>query len=153
MLVAGFNDGILPLTAVEQAILAAVPDDSAEMLKTWVSPPSKAFPRLQDALQYPMLNVRGLISAHVGAGARTIIPDRATAAMDIRLVRETSPASLVDKLRTHIRAQGYHLVDGEPSDADRAAHSKLAAIVVPSRRPTPSAPHRVIPKSNASSPA
>jgi acetylornithine deacetylase/succinyl-diaminopimelate desuccinylase-like protein len=86
-------------------------------------------------LQYPTLNVRGLQSAYVGAGARTIIPDRATAAMDIRLVKETSPASLVDKLRAHVGAQGYHLVEGEPTDADRAAHSKLAAIVV-SESPT-----------------
>ena len=136
VLVAGFNDGIERLTPEEQAMLAAVPDDSAEMLKTFgVAAPSKAFPRLQEALQYPTLNVRGLVSAHVGAGARTIIPDRATAAMDIRLVKETSPASLVDKLRAHVRAQGYHLVEGEPSDADRAAHSKLAAIVV-SESPT-----------------
>ena len=136
VLVAGFNDDILPLTAEEQAMLAAVPDDSAEMLKTFgIAAPSKAFPRLQEALQYPTLNVRGLVSAHVGAGARTIIPDRATVAMDIRLVKETPAASLVDKLRAHVRAQGYHLVEGEPSDADRAAHSKLAAIVV-SESPT-----------------
>ena len=79
--------------------------------------------------------MRGLVSAHVGAGARTIIPDRATAAMDIRLVKETSPANLVDKLRAHVRAQGFHLVDGEPTDADRAAYSKLAAIAV-SESPT-----------------
>ncbi len=131
VLVAGFNDGIERLTSDEHAMLAAVPDDSAEMLKTFgIAAPSKAFPRLQDALQYPTLNIRGLVSAHVGAGARTIIPDRATAAIDIRLVKETSPASLVSKLRAHARAQGYHLVEGEPSDADRAAHSKLAAIVV-----------------------
>ena len=136
VLVAGFNDGIARLTPEEQAMLAAVPDDSSEMLETFgIAAPSKAFLRLQEALQYPTLNVRGLQSAHVGAGARTIIPDRATAAMDIRLVKETSPASLVDKLRAHVRAQGYHVVDGEPTDADRAAHSKLAAIVV-SESPT-----------------
>jgi acetylornithine deacetylase/succinyl-diaminopimelate desuccinylase-like protein len=55
--------------------------------------------------------------------------------MDIRLVKETSPASLVDKLRAHVRAQGYHLVDREPTDADRAAYSKLAAVAV-SETPT-----------------
>ena len=73
VLVAGFNDGIPPLTAEEQAMIAAVPDDSAEMLKTFgIAAPSKTFPRLQEALQYPTLNVRALQSAHVGAGARTI---------------------------------------------------------------------------------
>ena len=40
----------------------AVPDDSADMLKTFgIAAPSQAFPRLQDALQYPTLNVRGLV--------------------------------------------------------------------------------------------
>ena len=136
VLVAGFNDGIQPLTPQERTMIDAVPDDSAEMLRTFgVAAPSKAYPRLQDALQYPTLNVRGLVSAHVGAGARTIIPDRATAAMDIRLVKETSPASLVDKLRAHVRAQGFHLVDGEPTDDDRANHSKIASIAV-SESPT-----------------
>jgi acetylornithine deacetylase/succinyl-diaminopimelate desuccinylase-like protein len=136
VLVAGFNDGIQPLTPDERAMLDSVPEDAAAMLKTFgLSAPTEAYPRLQDALQYPTLNVRGLVSAHVGAGARTIIPDRATAAMDIRLVKETSPASMVEKLRAHVRAQGYHLVNGEPTDADRAQYSRLAAIAV-SESPT-----------------
>jgi acetylornithine deacetylase/succinyl-diaminopimelate desuccinylase-like protein len=136
VLVAGFNDGIQPLSAEERAMVDAVPDDSADMLKTFgIAGPSKAYPRLQDALQYPTLNVRGLVSAHVGAGARTIIPDRATAAMDIRLVKETRPDDLVEKLRAHVRAQGYYLVDGEPTDTERATHPKIAAIAV-SETPT-----------------
>jgi acetylornithine deacetylase/succinyl-diaminopimelate desuccinylase-like protein len=131
VLVAGFNDGIHALSPEERAMVDAVPDDSAEMLKTFgIAGPSKAYPRLQDALQYPTLNVRGLASAHVGAGARTIIPDRATAAMDIRLVKETRSDDLVEKLRAHVRAQGYYLVDGEPTDGERAMYSKIAAIVV-----------------------
>ena len=65
-------------------MLDAVPEDAGEMLRTFgVAAPEQAFPQLQDALQYPTLNIRGLSSAHVGAGARTIIPDRATAALDI----------------------------------------------------------------------
>jgi len=136
VLVSGFNDGIQPLSSEERALVEAVPDDSADMLKTFgIAAPSTAFPRLQDALQYPTLNVRGLVSAHVGAGARTIIPDRATAAMDIRLVKETRPADLVEKLRAHVRAQGYVLVDGEPTDSVRATHAKIAAIAV-SESPT-----------------
>jgi len=147
VLVAGFNDGIAPLTPEERKMLDDVPGDAAAVLKTFgLAAPSKAFPRLQDALQYPTLNVRGLVSAHVGAGARTIIPDRATAAMDIRLVKETSPASMVEKLRAHARAQGYHLVDGEPTDADRATYTKLAAMTVSASptnafRTSPGDPH------------
>jgi acetylornithine deacetylase/succinyl-diaminopimelate desuccinylase-like protein len=131
VLVAGFYDGLAPLAPAERQLLDAVPDDSERILKTFgVAAPERAFPRLQDALQAPTLNVRGLVSAHVGSGARTIIPDSATAAMDIRLVKETRAEALLEKVRAHIRAQGYQLVDGEPDEAARAAHSKLARVVV-----------------------
>ena len=129
VLVAGFNDGIAPLTAEERRMIAEVPDDSAAMLKAFgVSAPEAAYPKLQDALQYPTLNVRGLISAHVGAGARTIIPDSATASIDIRLVQETPGAALIEKLRAHVRQQGYHVVDAPPDDATRLQHSKIARL-------------------------
>ncbi len=132
VLVAGFYDGIAPLAAEERALIDAVPDDSADMLKAFgVAAPEMAFPRLQDALQYPTLNVRGLASAYVGAGARTIIPDHASAAIDVRLVKETRAADLVEKIRGHVRRQGYHLVDGEPDDATRAAHAKIARVAMP----------------------
>ena len=131
VLVAGFNDGIKPLTASERAMLDAVPDDSARMLRTFgVAAPEKAFERLQDALQYPTLNVRGLTSGHVGAGARTIIPDRATAAIDVRLVKETRASDLVEKIRVHVRSRGYELVESDPDDSMRERYPRLARIQV-----------------------
>jgi acetylornithine deacetylase/succinyl-diaminopimelate desuccinylase-like protein len=129
--VAGFYDGITAPSPSERAMLDAVPEDTARMLTAFgVSAPERTFPRLQDALQVPTLNVRGLVSAHVGAGARTIIPDSATAAMDIRLVKETRATDLLEKVRAHIRAQGYYLVDGDPDARTRAAHPKIARIRV-----------------------
>jgi acetylornithine deacetylase/succinyl-diaminopimelate desuccinylase-like protein len=129
--VKGFYDAIVPLSADEQALIEGVPDDGEQILRTFgVAQPERAFPRLQSALQSPTLNVRGLVSAHVGAGARTIIPDRATAAIDIRLVKETPAADLVEKVRAHVRSQGYHVIDGEPDDATRQQHGKIASVVV-----------------------
>jgi acetylornithine deacetylase/succinyl-diaminopimelate desuccinylase-like protein len=129
--IAGYYDAVAPLTAEERAMLDAVPGDSATMLKAFgVAAPEKAFPNLQDALVRPTLNVRGLASAFVGPGARTIIPDRATAALDLRLVKETPAADLVAKLRAHVEKQGYHIVEGEPDDATRAAHGKIARLTV-----------------------
>jgi acetylornithine deacetylase/succinyl-diaminopimelate desuccinylase-like protein len=131
VLVKGFYDAVVPLTPEEQAMLEAVPDDAERMLRTFgVAAPEQAFPMLQAGLQTPTLNVRGLASAHVGAGARTIIPDRATAAMDIRLVKETAAADLLEKLRAHVAAQGYHLVPREPTEEERARHARLASLVV-----------------------
>jgi acetylornithine deacetylase/succinyl-diaminopimelate desuccinylase-like protein len=127
--VAGYYDALVPLTPDERAMLDAVPDDTGPMLRAFgVAAGEKAFPKLQYALQSPTLNIRGLASAFVGAGARTIVPDRATAAIDLRLVKETPAADLVAKLRAHIEKQGYHMVDADPDDAARATYGRLARL-------------------------
>jgi acetylornithine deacetylase/succinyl-diaminopimelate desuccinylase-like protein len=129
--IAGYNDAVVPLTPAERAMLDAVPEDTGRMLKTFgVAAPEKAFPKLQDAMQMPTLNIRGLASSFVGANARTIVPDRATAALDIRLVKETRAEDLVAKLRAHVEKQGYHLVDAAPDDETRAKYGRIAQLTV-----------------------
>ena len=129
VLVAGFYDGIAPLTRAEQAMLSAVPDDPAGLMKLFgIAEPERTGLSLQQAVQLPTLNVRGLSSADVGAGARTIIPDRAVASIDVRLVKETPAPAMADKIRAHVRAHGYHLVDSDPDDATRARYRRLARV-------------------------
>jgi acetylornithine deacetylase/succinyl-diaminopimelate desuccinylase-like protein len=129
VLVAGFYDGIAPLTPAEQAMLSAVPDDPAGLMKLFgVAEPERKGLSLQQALQLPTLNVRGLASADVGAGARTIIPAQAVASIDVRLVKETESRAMADKIRAHVRAQGYHLVDADPDDTTRARYPRLARV-------------------------
>ena len=64
---------------------------------------------------------------HSGYEDRTIIPPDATAAIDIRLVKETPSARMVQLVRAHIEKQGYHIVAGEPTDAERCAVSEIGA--------------------------
>jgi acetylornithine deacetylase/succinyl-diaminopimelate desuccinylase-like protein len=124
----GFYDGIT-LDASTMEILDSVPDD-LEGLKALFgfSQPDQVGASLQEAIQYPSLNVRGLQSAWVGAEARTIVPDTAIAAIDIRLVKETAADAMYDKLVRHIRAEGWHIVHGEPDDATRAAHARIVRV-------------------------
>jgi acetylornithine deacetylase/succinyl-diaminopimelate desuccinylase-like protein len=129
ILVQGWNDGIDELTPDEQAMVAAVPEDSSAMLRAFgVAAPETAYPTLQQALQYPTLNVRGMASSFVGAGARTIIPDSATASIDIRLVKETPAAAMIEKIRAHVAALGYHIVSRPPDDETRAKYSRIARL-------------------------
>jgi acetylornithine deacetylase/succinyl-diaminopimelate desuccinylase-like protein len=79
-------------------------------------------------LQLPTLNVRGLSSAYVGAEARTIIPDKAVAAIDVRLVKETPADRMIKLVRDHITRQGWHIVEAPPDDATRAKHSKIIQV-------------------------
>ena len=124
----GFYDGIR-ITDAERAILAAVPDDEAGILaEAGVARADAVAPSLQEALQYPSLNVRGLRAAWVGDEARTIIPPRATAELDIRLVKESDADRLIGLLREHIAAQGFHIIAAEPTDAERAQHARLLSF-------------------------
>jgi acetylornithine deacetylase/succinyl-diaminopimelate desuccinylase-like protein len=130
VLVAGFYDGLPPLTAEEQSMIASVPEDSVKLLSTFgVAQPELPGRSLQQGFQLPTLNLRGLVSGHVGAGARTIIPGQATAALDIRLVKETRAADMQAKLEAHIRRQGYELLRGAPDDAARAKFARIASLV------------------------
>ncbi len=125
----GFYDGIPPFAAEERAILDAVPDDAVALQKLFgVAGPEVAGLKLQDALQYPSLNVRGLSSAFVGGDARTIIPDTAIAELDIRLVKETPSQRMHDLLVAHIRKQGWHVVTSDPDDATRAKFSRIVKV-------------------------
>ena len=121
----GYYDGI-SLTGPEREVLAAVPDDEERILAdAGVARADAVAPSLQEALQYPSLNVRGLRAAWVGEEARTIIPPRATAELDIRLVKESDADRLIGLLRDHIAAQGFHIIDAEPTEAERAQHPRL----------------------------
>jgi acetylornithine deacetylase/succinyl-diaminopimelate desuccinylase-like protein len=125
----GFYDGLPPLTPDERAILAGVPDDPAALRALFgVAGSERPGETLQESLQYPSFNVRGLSSAFVGADARTIIPTTATAEIDIRLVKETTGARLGELVVAHIRDQGWHVVTTDPDDATRAAHPKIVKV-------------------------
>ncbi len=129
VLVKGFYDGIAPLPPEEQAMLDAVPDDPASLMKLFViAAPERSDLSLQQALQLPALNIRGLSSAAVGPDARTIIPDRAVAFIDVRLVKETPADDITEKLLAHIRAQGFHVVQSEPDDAIRSRYPRIVKV-------------------------
>jgi acetylornithine deacetylase/succinyl-diaminopimelate desuccinylase-like protein len=129
VLVEGFYDAVPAPAGEDRAMLESVPEDAARMLRTFgIAAPERSVSSLQQALNLPTLNVRGLVSAHVGRGARTIVPDSATAAIDVRLVRETRGEAMLEKIRAHVRRQGYVLVDGEPDDELRARHDRIARI-------------------------
>jgi acetylornithine deacetylase/succinyl-diaminopimelate desuccinylase-like protein len=131
VLIDGFYDGLTPLSKEEQAMLDAVPDEPNQLKKLFgIAAPEQPGESLQSALQRPSFNVRGLSSAFVGSGARTILPDRAVAAIDIRLVQETPADAIIAKLRAHLEKQQYHVVDADPNDETRAKFERIVKLSV-----------------------
>ncbi len=118
------------LTDADLKVLAEIPDDEAALKKrTGIAQPEKVGATYQESLQYPSLNVRGLASASVGEKAANVVPRDAVAELDLRTTVEADPAYLVGLLGRHVEAQGYHLVEKEPTDEERAAWPKLARLI------------------------
>ncbi len=123
--IAGFYDGI-ELSEEVKAMLARVPDDEPRLMQQLgFAEAEKVGATLQEALQYPSLNLRGMASGWVGDEVRTIVPDRAVAEIDIRLVKESDPERLIELVRRHIEQQGYCLTEREPTDEMRQQCPRL----------------------------
>ncbi|MES2989069.1 MAG: M20/M25/M40 family metallo-hydrolase [Pseudomonadota bacterium] len=128
VLVPGFYDDVVPLTEAEHAAIAAIPPPDAglkeELALGWTEGRGTG---LTELLQQPSLNINGMRSADVGGNSRNVIPTVATAAIDLRLVLGNSPERQVARLAAHIRAQGYNVVDREPTLDERRA-GKVAML-------------------------
>lgn len=51
------------------------------------------------------------------------------AALDLRLVRGNDYRRQAERLREHIRAQGFYVTDREPTDEERLTHPLVAKVV------------------------
>ena len=132
----------------------AVPDDSADMLKTFgIAGPSKAFPRLQDALQYPTLNV-------AASRARTSVPGARDDHPGPRDRGDGYPAGEGNRVRrprreaARARAGAGLLTSSTatPPTATARCTSKIASITVSRRPPTRSGRRRSMPQVRSASP-
>ena len=126
--IAGWYEDVLPLEPADLEALAALPDDPEEQRRLGIAEPEGDGRSRWELVTLPSFNVRGLQSAWVGDQARTIVPDRATASLDFRLVRDVRPEDQVERFIRHVRGQGYYVVSEEPDLATRLAHPRLARI-------------------------
>ena len=124
----GFYDGV-EIDAATRSELERVPDDPEEIdARLGIASPDAVAGSLQEAIQYPSLNVRGLSSGWVGEQVRTIIPATATAEIDVRLVLESDPERLIGLIRGQIESLGYRVLDREPTEEERRSHPLLATF-------------------------
>jgi acetylornithine deacetylase/succinyl-diaminopimelate desuccinylase-like protein len=129
VLIDGFYDDVVELTELERAAIAAAPNDDADRMHDFAIAEAESRGRRLALINLPSLNVRGLRSGWVGEEARTIVPDRAIANLDLRLVKNVDPGEQLGRLIAHIEGQGYHIVSEEPDPETRRRHPKLARVV------------------------
>jgi acetylornithine deacetylase/succinyl-diaminopimelate desuccinylase-like protein len=117
----GFADRARSLSAeeaalVDQAAARASEEDAKRLLgvRRWAHDAS-----WRDALaalvSRPTVNIEGLVAGHTGPGGMTVLPHRAVAKLDLRLVPDMTFDGAVAALRAHLEKRGFGDIQVLPS--------------------------------------
>jgi acetylornithine deacetylase/succinyl-diaminopimelate desuccinylase-like protein len=130
VLIDGFYDDIAPLGETEKKATDAMPNNDAELQQELqFGKADGGGKRLVELLQLPSLNIRGMRSAYVGEQAQNIVPDKAEAALDVRLVKGEDPDKKFEQVVAFIRKQGYYVTVDVPTKEERLAHPHVVRVV------------------------
>ena len=109
----GWFENVRPLTDREKALIAESARNADEAQQKamlgvthWIDdlPYEKALQRLA---QEPTVNIEGLVAGYTGPGGKTVLPGKATAKLDFRLVPNQTRAEAERKLRAHLDKHGF----------------------------------------------
>jgi acetylornithine deacetylase/succinyl-diaminopimelate desuccinylase-like protein len=130
VVIPGYYEDVAPLSALEKSALETMPfNDSDLQRELGIAKPDGGGKKLVELLQEPSLNIRGIRSGNVGELATNIVPDKAEASLDARLVKGQDPRKKFEQISSFIRKQGFFVVDHEPTIEERAAHPRVAKVI------------------------
>jgi len=108
-----FADKARPLSADEKAMIAAaaarLDEAGAKRLlgvEHWVRDVSWT-EALELLMSRPTVNIEGLVGGYTGPGGKTILPHRAVAKLDLRLVPDMTAADALAALKAHLAKRGF----------------------------------------------
>lgn len=158
---AGHYDSVRAPSARDRELMEAMPETSEEYRELFGV---KSFLRgleggvelrLAEVFQ-PTCTICGLNSGYQGAGSKTVLPARASAKVDFRLVPDQTPEEVLRHLRAHLDREGFpdvaiRFLGGNPAGRTDPDHPflKLAAETA---RPAFGAPMRIVPMIGGSGP-
>jgi len=132
----GLADAARPPSAAERTMLDIAASRLAESTaldllsaKTWAHDlPWRA--SLERFLFAPTVNIEGLVAGYTGPGGKTVLPHRAVAKLDLRLVPDMTYAGAIDALKAHLRKRGFGDIEIHPSGGyDPTGTSADAGII------------------------
>jgi acetylornithine deacetylase/succinyl-diaminopimelate desuccinylase-like protein len=132
----GFADKARPVSAAEKAMLdAAMARRSEATAKAALSaerwahdlPFRQALERL---VSTPTVNIQGLVGGYTGPGGKTMLPARAVAKLDLRLVPDMTYDGAIAALRAHLAKRGFGDVEVKPSGGYNPTSTAADAAVI-----------------------
>lgn len=121
----GFYDDAIPLTDEERAMMAALPFNDADWLKSAGSPQlygEKGYTTMERITARPTLDLCGMWGGFQGEGAKTVLPSKAGVKLSMRLVPGQDPEKITRLVIEHIeraapptvRVRAQNLHGGDP---------------------------------------
>jgi len=113
----GFAARARPLSPAEKAMIAEAANRLDEQVTKrqlgvdhWVHDVSWR-EALELLMSRPTVNIEGLVGGYTGTGGKTILPHRAVAKLDLRLVPDMTAAEALAALKAHLAKRGFEDIE------------------------------------------
>lgn len=113
VMIEGIREKVKPLTPRQRELVAmnarAESEEAAKRelgASKWIDDLGWEASLLRMA-QEPTVNIQGLVAGYTGPGGKTVLPGRATAKLEMRLVPDMTFEDTAAKLRAHLAKHGY----------------------------------------------
>ena len=157
----GHYDTVIPPSERDRKLIEALPE-TAEEYKTRYGVDhflrnltGGAELRIAEVFE-PTCTICGLTSGYQGSGSKTVLPARASAKVDFRLVPDQTPEQVLKSLRSHLDSEGFHDVQIKYLGGEKPARTDpddpFVALVVETARPVYGKPMQIVPLSGGSGP-
>lgn len=157
----GFYDAVHPPGALDREYMAALPEDSEEHKKRYgVKRFLKGLTggvelRMAEVFE-PTCTICGLTAGYQGPGPKTVLPAKASAKVDFRLVPDQRPEEVLRMLRAHLDAGGFddvqmEFLGGDPPGRTEPGHP-FVKLVVDAAEPVYGRKMQIVPMTGGSGP-
>jgi acetylornithine deacetylase/succinyl-diaminopimelate desuccinylase-like protein len=127
ILVDDFYDAVRAPSQVDLELLRKIPDTSAVMAKNLGLPGLllglKGYDAQRRNFYEPTATICGLGSGYTGEGEKTVLPSRAMAKLDFRLVPDQEPEEIAALVKAHLRRQGFGDIEVKLHAGERPART------------------------------
>jgi acetylornithine deacetylase/succinyl-diaminopimelate desuccinylase-like protein len=157
----GFYDRVKPPSKKDLELLDKHPDPKEEYqnnygVRGFIKGIEGGLELKREAIFSPTCTICGLTSGYQGPGSKTVLPAKASAKVDFRLVPEQDPDEVVLQLRNHLDEEGFGDIEityfGGEIPARTDPDDPFLQMVVESAREVYGVPQLITPMSGGSGP-
>jgi acetylornithine deacetylase/succinyl-diaminopimelate desuccinylase-like protein len=161
ILLPGFYDKVRPPTKLDLELLALLPDESHDLLaryglKTFIKGLTGGVELAREEIFTPTCTICGLTSGYQGPGSKTVLPARASAKVDFRMIPDMTAEDVLAQLRTHLDGHGFDDVQisdlGSEPPARTDPEDPFLQMVVRTAKDVYGRPQLIVPMSGGSGP-